>query len=40
VLLVASIAAIAIAIWGLVEMGFRRGTVGPNSYGPDSLAQG
>ncbi len=24
----------------LVELGFRRGTVGPNQYGPDPLAPG
>jgi uncharacterized membrane protein YhaH (DUF805 family) len=23
----------------LVELGFRRGTVGPNQYGPDPLAK-
>jgi len=27
-----------IGIWGLVEIGFRRGTLGQNSYGPDPLA--
>ena len=32
-----SIASFAISIWGLVEMGFLRGTVGPNQYGPDPL---
>ena len=26
-----------ISIWGLVEIGFLRGTVGPNQYGPDPL---
>lgn len=26
-----------ISIWGLVELGFLRGTVGQNSYGPDPL---
>jgi len=25
-------------IWGLVELGFLRGTEGPNQYGPDPLA--
>jgi uncharacterized membrane protein YhaH (DUF805 family) len=35
--LVLSIAAFAISIWGLVEIGFLRGTVGPNQYGPDPL---
>ena len=27
----------AISIWALVEIGFLRGTVGPNQYGPDPL---
>jgi uncharacterized membrane protein YhaH (DUF805 family) len=27
----------AIWIWALVELGFLRGTVGPNQYGPDPL---
>jgi uncharacterized membrane protein YhaH (DUF805 family) len=27
-----------ISIWALVEIGFLRGTVGPNQYGPDPLA--
>ena len=27
-----------IGIWGLVEIGFLRGTAGQNSYGPDPLA--
>jgi uncharacterized membrane protein YhaH (DUF805 family) len=35
--IVLSIAAFAISIWGLVELGFLRGTVGPNQYGPDPL---
>jgi uncharacterized membrane protein YhaH (DUF805 family) len=26
-----------ISIWALVEIGFLRGTVGPNQYGPDPL---
>ena len=29
--------AYALSIWGLVEMGFLRGTVGPNRHGPDPL---
>jgi uncharacterized membrane protein YhaH (DUF805 family) len=33
------IAAAAVGIWGLVELGFLRGTVGPNQYGPDPLQQ-
>ena len=28
----------AIGIWGFVELGCLRGTVGPNQYGPDPLA--
>lgn len=27
-----------LAIWGLIELGFRRGTDGDNDYGPDPLA--
>jgi uncharacterized membrane protein YhaH (DUF805 family) len=27
----------AIAIWALIEIGFLRGTKGPNNYGPDPL---
>jgi uncharacterized membrane protein YhaH (DUF805 family) len=33
---------IPFAVFGvalLVELGFRRGTVGPNTYGPDPLAR-
>jgi uncharacterized membrane protein YhaH (DUF805 family) len=29
---------LAIAIWVLIELGIRRGTVGPNQYGPDPVA--
>lgn len=29
----------ALSIWGLIELGFRRGTDGDNDYGPDPLAQ-
>jgi uncharacterized membrane protein YhaH (DUF805 family) len=32
-----SLASFAISIWALVELGFLRGTVGPNQYGPDPL---
>lgn len=32
------LAAAAISIWALVELGFLRGTPGPNRYGPDPLA--
>ncbi|MFZ1415145.1 MAG: DUF805 domain-containing protein [Defluviicoccus sp.] len=33
------LAGLAISIWALVELGFLRGTVGANRYGPDLLAQ-
>jgi uncharacterized membrane protein YhaH (DUF805 family) len=36
---VLSLASFAIAIWALVELGFLRGTPGPNQYGPDPLAK-
>jgi uncharacterized membrane protein YhaH (DUF805 family) len=32
------IASLALSIWALVELGFLRGTPGPNDYGPDPLA--
>jgi uncharacterized membrane protein YhaH (DUF805 family) len=35
--IVLMVAAFALSIWGLVEIGFLRGTVGPNQYGPDPL---
>jgi uncharacterized membrane protein YhaH (DUF805 family) len=28
---------VGISIWALVELGFLRGTAGPNTYGPDPL---
>jgi uncharacterized membrane protein YhaH (DUF805 family) len=31
-------ASFAVSIWALVELGFLRGTAGPNRYGPDPLA--
>jgi len=31
------VAALAIEIWTVVELGFLRGTVGPNRYGPEPL---
>lgn len=34
-----SLVASAISIWGFVELGCLRGTVGPNRYGPDPLAE-
>jgi uncharacterized membrane protein YhaH (DUF805 family) len=33
-----AIAGLAISIWALVELGFLRGTSGPNDFGPDPLA--
>jgi uncharacterized membrane protein YhaH (DUF805 family) len=35
--IVLSLASLAISIWALVELGFLRGTPGPNRYGPDPL---
>jgi uncharacterized membrane protein YhaH (DUF805 family) len=35
--IVLSLASLAISIWALVELGFLRGTPGPNAYGPDPL---
>jgi uncharacterized membrane protein YhaH (DUF805 family) len=37
---VLNLAGFALTIWGLVELGFLRGTPGPNQYGPDPLAAG
>lgn len=31
------LASFAIGVWALVELGFLRGTPGPNRYGPDPL---
>lgn len=33
----ASVAAFAISVWLFVEIGFLRGTQGPNRFGPDPL---
>ena len=30
--------ALAIGLWGLIELGGLRGTIGQNKYGPDPLA--
>jgi uncharacterized membrane protein YhaH (DUF805 family) len=35
--IVLTLAGLAISIWALIELGFLRGTVGPNQYGPDPL---
>jgi uncharacterized membrane protein YhaH (DUF805 family) len=32
-----SLAGFAISIWGLIELGFLRGTIGANRFGPDPL---
>lgn len=34
-----SLIALAISVWGFVELGCLRGTVGPNAYGPDPLVE-
>jgi uncharacterized membrane protein YhaH (DUF805 family) len=36
--LIPSLASLVITIWGLVVLGFLRGTAGSNKYGPDPLA--
>ncbi len=36
--LIVSLASLVIGIWGLIELGFLRGTSGPNQHGPDPLA--
>ena len=35
---IGTLASFAVSIWGLVELGFLRGTAGPNKYGPDPIA--
>ncbi len=34
-----SFAGLALSLWALVELGFLRGTVGDNRFGPDPLAK-
>ncbi|HEY6992328.1 MAG TPA: DUF805 domain-containing protein [Xanthobacteraceae bacterium] len=36
--IVPHLASFAITVWAIVELGFLRGTAGPNRYGPDPLA--
>jgi uncharacterized membrane protein YhaH (DUF805 family) len=36
--LILTLIGFGISIWALVEIGFLRGTVGPNQYGPDPLS--
>ncbi len=33
------LAGAALSLWGLIELGFRRGTDGANDYGPDPLGK-
>jgi uncharacterized membrane protein YhaH (DUF805 family) len=33
-----SLVSLAISLWGFVELGCLRGTIGPNQYGPDPIA--
>jgi uncharacterized membrane protein YhaH (DUF805 family) len=35
--LILQLASLAVSIWALVELGFLRGTSGPNQHGPDPL---
>jgi uncharacterized membrane protein YhaH (DUF805 family) len=37
--LVLSLVTLVIGIWALVELGFLKGTAGPNQHGPDPLAR-
>lgn len=37
VLFIVQFAAVALVVWGLIELGFLRGSVGANRYGPDPL---
>ncbi|MBV8824186.1 MAG: DUF805 domain-containing protein [Hyphomicrobiales bacterium] len=34
-----ALASLIVAVWALVELGFLRGTAGPNQYGEDPLAR-
>jgi uncharacterized membrane protein YhaH (DUF805 family) len=38
ILFAVQFAAVALGLWGLVEIGFLRGTMGANRFGPDPLA--
>ena len=35
--MVLSLVSLAISVWAMIELGFLRGTAGPNRYGPDPL---
>lgn len=37
--LIRGVGSLAILFWGIVELGFLRGTPGPNRFGPDPLAR-
>jgi uncharacterized membrane protein YhaH (DUF805 family) len=37
--LIFGLASLAVSIWALVELGFLRGTSGPNEYGSDPLVR-
>jgi uncharacterized membrane protein YhaH (DUF805 family) len=37
--LILGLGAFAVSIWALVELGFLRGTSGPNRFGPDPLTR-
>lgn len=37
-MMIVSLLTLAVGIWGLVEMGFLKGTDGPNQHGPDPVA--
>lgn len=35
--IVLNLLSFAVSIWGLVQLGFLRGTIGPNRFGPDPI---
>jgi len=35
--LILNLLSFAVSIWGLVQLGFLRGTIGPNRFGPDPI---
>jgi len=35
--LVLNLASVAVSIWGIVQLGFLRGTIGANRFGPDPI---
>jgi uncharacterized membrane protein YhaH (DUF805 family) len=38
--MVFTLVSLALTVWAVVELGFLRGTTGPNAYGPDPLGAG